>query len=562
MLNIKEIKNRHFYYSDLYYDFIFNFKKLRHNYFYDYRSIDHFKKRSSDIASDYDNKIRVNVAEILKDINLRYGCSSKTLGNIESLKKSDTLAVVGGQQPGFLSGPLFIIYKLISVIKLCLFISDSLNMDAVPVFWVASDDSNFSQVSSTYLQGPGGKIEKTAISLEEAGLSPRGKRYSDIYLDEGLLTGKIREILEILPVTDFTPGIEKFLKNALSSLEETGSGIRLTDFFSAIITKLFSKYGLVIIDPSDARLKKMALKTAYFDIENHGILEEEINRSGSRLENEGYHRQLPAGRDAMNFYIVKDGIRNKVRKVNKNAFDFGGMRMDKKELTAFLDMNPSTLSLNVALRPIFQDTILPVLATVCGPGETAYLAQLKTVYEAAGKKTGIIYPRLSATIIEKKLEKSFKRAQIEFRELTTDKKAMLEISAGRVLFPDIGTLLEEFENDMLSRLEALKETLKNSTGKNGIYAGSSFDRIENNIKKETAVLKKKIIAEAKHKGDDISGDIDKLSANILPDNKLQERVFNIFSYINKYDFRFMDNIFDLLDVRSNSHKFVFFDGKG
>ena len=67
--------------------------------------------------------------------------------------------------------------------------------------------------------------------------------------------------------------------------------------------------------------------------------------------------------------------------------------------------DPGFISWNVIMRPVIQDTIFPVLATVCGPGEVSYFAQISGVYDLMDVKLPVIYPRFSATIIEKNIGK-------------------------------------------------------------------------------------------------------------------------------------------------------------
>ena len=65
-----------------------------------------------------------------------------------------------------------------------------------------------------------------------------------------------------------------------------------------------------------------------------------------------------------------------------------------------MDEDPSRVTPAAGLRPITQDAVLPTAATVVGPGELRYFAQLKGVYEAHDVAMPLIYPRMEATILE------------------------------------------------------------------------------------------------------------------------------------------------------------------
>src|SRR6185295_16206556 len=52
---------------------------------------------------------------------------------------------------------------------------------------------------------------------------------------------------------------------------------------------------------------------------------------------------------------------------------------------------------SVALRPVIQDAVLPTVAMACGPGEMAYLGQLREVFELLGVRAAAAVPRFGAT---------------------------------------------------------------------------------------------------------------------------------------------------------------------
>ena len=53
----------------------------------------------------------------------------------------------------------------------------------------------------------------------------------------------------------------------------------------------------------------------------------------------------------------------------------------------------------MALRPLLADALLPVIASVLGPGEIAYQAMLKPLYNLFSLVQPIVFPRESFTVI-------------------------------------------------------------------------------------------------------------------------------------------------------------------
>ena len=548
MIRIKEITSEKFYYNSLFKDYIFNFDNLQDRFQYDYRKLESYKENASRTKNCYDDKFRNEIAAILKKYNGRLNCSSKTLENIESLKDKDSVVVIGGQQPGFLGGPAYIIYKILTILKLSSFLQEKLNIRVVPCFWNASDDSNFDNINNLYFLGQ--ELKKIDLNLTDyrsnkSDSNSKQIRFSDIYFPQLTVKNIINEFASLLSDTEFKPKIFNLLQDCLDvtlSNFNQKDGLSISSFFSAIISRIFSSYGLVVIDPGVPEFKKLSAKILEFDVTNHVKINKIIKENGSLLVSRGYHAQLNESLniDSLNFFQSASGSRVKIMETNEN------------KLIDIIDNEILSLNLNVVLRPLFQDWILPVVCTVCGPGEVSYFAQLKEIYNMAEIGMPVIYPRFSATIIENKISSVLEKIGIRQEDFELGKEALKK----KILLADKGKEIDEllinFQNDIMLKLENLKKTI---TIKN-INTDSSFDRVEKNIRKELEILYKKIYSDIKKSDSFISDAVDRIYLNLFPDSMLQERVVNIFNYINKYDFGFLDSIYNEIIPMSFSHKFI------
>ena len=551
MIESREIKTEKFYYNNLFRDYIFNFENISGYYEYDYRDIDSYKKRVLDLEADYDEKNRIKIYSILKNYNKKIGCGQKTLENIEKLKSQKSAVVIGGQQPGFLTGPLFIIFKILTILKLNSFLHKELKIPVVPCFWNASDDNSAGQVDNLNIINN----EIVNIKLELSDFD-RKKRYSDIYLTEDRFKEAIEELENLLHPTSFQSGIIDFLKNGLSDVFKNCSNIEskinISSFFSSVIVRMFSNYGLVIIDPADIELKKLGYSLLEFDVSNHYRISRLINSTGKKLNSSGYHSQLNSIAGVLDFFYCEDGIRNRIYSNGDNLFEIENKRYDKKEFWGLMKKNPAGISLNVVLRPLLQDRLLPVLCSICGPGESSYFAQVKPVYDLYNLKMPIIYPRFSATIIEKKIKKLFKKLKITDVMLESGKEETIRQIVGKGLEIDLEKLMLDLENDIQIRLEKLERVFLDFE----MNISDSFDRIKRNLKKEIKVLDKKLYSELKRQNEFVVESINKLYRNIFPNGNLQEREINILSYLNRYGFAFMDDLYSVIKPLDFSHKFL------
>jgi bacillithiol biosynthesis cysteine-adding enzyme BshC len=556
-MDIKNITKEKFYYNKLYYDYIFNFEKLKDFYTYDYRLNDSYINRISYIKNFYEHKFREIISSSLLEYNKSINCSDKTIENINLLKNEDTFVVIAGQQPAIFTGAIFSIYKIITVLNLADYLKKSLNLNIIPLFWNASDDNDLPEIKSIKMSES--QFEKISIDVPEY-LS--GFSYSKIILPVDEIENVSRKMIYSLPETDFKKEINKFIEEIIINLrtDKKRSGISISKFYSLIIAKMFKNYGLVIFDPEIPEIKKLSIKLINFDLNNFNKINSMIEFNGNELVSEGYHAQLKLIKNNLDFFLNTENGREKIKSksegedifIFEKSFKTEKNELDKNKLRDIIFKNITDAGLNVVLRPLLQDFILPNIATVCGPGEISYYAQLKDVYTLFGSELPILYPRMSATLIENKIRKAFLKLNLSYDEI----EASQDNLAGKIFQNIAGfnyqSYLENMEKELYTVLQKYMEEIKN----HGFDASEAFGRINQNFKKEVEVLGKKIINEYKRKNSFIVETISKIYNNILPDGKLQERVINIFEYINKYGFGLIDNIYLTFKIFDFSHKFI------
>jgi len=525
-------------------DYIFDFQKLGNYFNHDYREIKSYKKRMAEIEKSYDDGQRKGLVEILNDYNSRLGAGAKTLDNIRKLGESGTVVIIGGQQPGLFTGPLFIIYKIITILKLSSLLNKETGIRIIPCFWNASDDSSIGQVNSIGLITD--ELKKVKIDTSHL---KKNTRFSNIYTGREKYIKAIEDIRSLLAETDFSGEVFDLLKESTDD-----NRINLPELFSDIILKLFSEYGIVLIDPSDERLKKMGGRFLKEDLEKCGSIKEKINTGGDELERAGYHRQLDIKQDTLNHFLNVGDIREKIECLPKMHYRVKDKIYSKKELISRSGEDPGLFSWNVVMRPVIQDTLFPVLATVCGPGEVSYFAQISGVYDLMDVKLPIIYPRFSATIIERNIEKIINKFKSIDKLLETNREQAIK----RSLDDSGGISIEGRIGALEKKLESVIEDFEKEVSRTSLNIGNSSDRIKRNIKKEVSVLKGKIYSELKKENQWLENALSRFYLNLFPGGGLQEREVNFFYYANKYGIGIIDGLYDSFDPLDFKHKLLFF----
>ncbi|MCK5299453.1 MAG: bacillithiol biosynthesis BshC, partial [Candidatus Heimdallarchaeota archaeon] len=160
---------------------------------------DFLKKSPKKFHSVKFNGDRSLLKEILLKYNKSINAHEETIKNIEQIENEDVYFVVTGQQPGFLSGPLYTIYKTFAAINYAeKFSSDKVKL--IPVFWNASEDHDVEEVNNIRILNRQNEIVPLVIDASGA----LGKSLEKIQLHKNKCNDIISTMLETFPETDFT----------------------------------------------------------------------------------------------------------------------------------------------------------------------------------------------------------------------------------------------------------------------------------------------------------------------------------------------------------------------
>lgn len=551
MLSAVRIKNSRFYYNKLFEDYIFNYPKLKKYFNYDPGDIESYHDRIKKIAGSYDNTNREVLADILRKNNKYLGAGDRTLKNIDKLANKDSVIIIGGQQPGLFTGPVFIIYKIITVLRLSKYIEERTRTPVVPCFWNASDDKSSTQIDNLGIID----VRYRQIKINIEGIRAN-RRLSNISMSLNDYENVIKEMEALMPggISGEVRTLLTDILYGLSKKADDGDGVGLCDVFSSIVLKLFSEWGLVIIDPSDKRLKEMGSGFLKKDIEEHEAINDLIISRGEELIKSGYHAQIDPQKDTLDFFYNIDSKREKIRIMAESVFRIKDKDYSREELLKLVESDPLAISWNVVLRPLIQDSLFPVAATVCGPGEVSYFAQLAEVYKYMDIELPVIYPRYSATIIEDKIEKILKKPDMTDIILSHERSDAIRSVLEGEDAEKTGRLLEGLQEEIDKKIEDAESKIKIY----GIDPESAFDRIKRNMDKELKILSKKIYSKLKKQNQCIIDDIDRIYLNVFPDGNLQERMINIFYYLNRYGIDMISSLYYSFEPLEREHRFLYF----
>lgn len=523
----------------LYKDFLYDFPKVEAFYFRDYQK----EKTYSDIFYQLDKKPfpRDEIVPLLTRQNKNFGCSEKTLENIRHLEKAGSYCVFTGQQVGIFGGPLYTFYKAISTIKLAETFSQKFGKKIVPVFWLASDDHDFDEVKSVGLIDK----ENNFIQLDYLPREDVFRRsMSKIYLDEN-----IEKLLSQLKDCFFQTEFENDIFDKLKNFYHTGE--KITQAFAGWLSFLLGKYGLVIIDPSDAEFKRLALPVFLKEIENPKKTSQLLQKTNLKLESLGYHLQVHKTEDLANFFI-DEGKRIRVKlRDGKFILENIDKELSIDELKKIIQENPSRISPNVILKTVVQSHVFPTAIYVGGPGEVSYYAQTKEIFDFFDVLMPVICPRASLTLVEPKIEKILEKYSLPFTQLFSDVESLINFVMRKNLPHSLEKNLKEANERIQEELDSLEKVIRFDP-----TLEKTLKTTRNKIEFELKSLEKKTFQSHKKQNRIIADQIYKAKNHLFPNGKLQEREISILPFLVKYGFRFVDYLFDKIDISVKDHQIL------
>jgi len=303
------------------------------------------------------------------------------------------LVVTTGQQPGLFGGPLYTLYKALSAIKLAETLEKKLGKTVIPVFWIASEDHDWEEVRHAYMVSHKERIVDIALDSKVS----RGRAIHRVPLEESI-SEHISVLAESVGTTEFSESYLELLRKTYRSGSDLGTAM------GDLILNLLGPKGLVVLDSSDDMLKSLSKDRLMEELAQAEINEANIKTWNQSLSESGYHLQVPILDRAVNLFLESHIGRERIyRRDGAFQLNKSEQKLSFEDVGKLVENDNSILSPNVLLRPIIEASTLPVVSYVAGPGELAYYAQIKPLYDSHQIDMPVIYPRHSATLIEKKI---------------------------------------------------------------------------------------------------------------------------------------------------------------
>lgn len=464
---------------------------------------------------------RKEISAYIESFMDKFGISDESYKNIKALREG-ALVVIGGQQAGLLTGPLYSIHKVISVVKLAKEQTEKLGKTVVPVFWIAGEDHDYQEVNHVYTTTESG-MQKNIYPEKQ--LSK--KIVSDITIDHQIAKEWIEEIFTELGETDRSNLLIEWLDHAIEQ------SMTITDFFAFLINDLFNDTGLLMVDSGDPEFRKLAKPYYQLFAKESKEISSAVLSQQKLLRQKGYKPIIDINQECANLFYYDD--ENRILLEREKDTDYivsksGGIRLTGGDLEELISTRPECICTNVVSRPLLQEKMFPVLGFIAGPGEIAYWSEIKPAFNLLGEKMPPIWPRLSFTL----LEGSILRLMNEFG---LDLEDVLRKGCLNERDSFIEQLHERIPDDYQQIKEQLLESHKDWEAKiletdKGLQP--LFEKNRQLILDQLEFLQKKIEIQVERRHQETIAKYNRIENMIHPFGGLQERIWHPFYFFNQY----------------------------
>ena len=386
---------------------------------------------------------RRGLAEALATANAAYG-HPRARDLARRLADPATRVVAAGQQPGLLGGPLYTLVKAVAAARWAERL-EAAGQPAVAVFWVATEDHDFRELSRASLLTAEGPRTFT-LGADPSPLMPVGMR---------TLGESVTEVLAAIAAA--TPG-DRYAAWVERLAAWYRPEARFGEAFCRLFAHLLGERCPLLLDAMLPAVKAAERPWLGRLIEARREVDAALKEADRRIREAGHPLQVPPQPGASPLFLLRRGERRKVEWEGDDGFSLRGQGEGAEPVANLLEIveeNPGVVSPGVLARPVLQDALLGTALFVAGPGELSYLPQAAPLYRLLDVPAPAVALRPQVLVLEGHRLEKLPELSLTLEDLVApgfDLEDLDRALAGR----GIG-FLEEAEARLGAVLDALRE---------------------------------------------------------------------------------------------------------
>lgn len=469
--------------------------------------------------------------------------SQKAKKNIEKLSDENSILIITGQQLGLLGSPLYTIYKIITTIKLAQKLDDQISeYSFIPVFWLESEDHDFQEISGFGIMDRNFNPKKLSYHAKD-----RGRVSIRHYQFEADIDRMISDLFENLLDTEFSAELKQDI------ITYFYPGQYWLDATRDLLKKIFALSGLLFFLPGDPEIKDISIPFYQNLLEKNKMINEAFTGKSEQLIANGYTNQVTniPGKTFIHFeqqdmqrqHLYNYGDRFYFKN-SDNQFSIG-------DINKLIEQNASSVSTSVVSRPLLQSWLLPVISYVAGPAEIAYWAQLPDMFSVFDLKLPCVYPRVSATLLEPKVQRYLKKYDLSMEYIPLKSKLFIDqFYRDKSNFTgdpiqQLNQTINQEQKDIIEYLRQVDPTLIDMGDKTIKRMLHTLQNLENRVVKAKEFQNKQ---QTNH--------LQQVHSAFFPHEMPQERFLTIVYFLNKFGLKMMDRLYDNLNIENHEHQII------
>jgi bacillithiol biosynthesis cysteine-adding enzyme BshC len=436
---------------------------------------------------------------------------------------ADGVVVTTGQQPGLFGGPVYTWSKAIGILALADALEQASGVPVAPLFWAATDDSDFAEASTTWVASRGGAEPLTANPLAPPGTVLAGAPLGDLSAALGALAA----------ASGSAPYAEALdaVRAGYASRPSGGSPITAGGAYVALLRRLLAPLGIAVIDASHAAVRRRASPILVRALQRADDVAAALAARNRDIVAQGYTPQVSdvaALSLVFEWFGPGQGASAADDSLSKGPPPIGAIktRVPRNRASEAADRaRPEMLSGNVLLRPVVERSILPTVAYLAGPSEVAYFAQATAVAHALELPPPVAVPRWTCTLVEPATAALMARYDITEAEL--DDAHGPERRLARAALPaPVRDALDALRVEVDRGVDAVA-----AADAGHLVSNPEIEGARAHLRHRAARLERRYLAAAKHAAAAMMTDVATVRGALLPNGARQERTLNFMPFL-------------------------------
>ena len=456
------------------------------------RNADAWRLRVERIRTEFD-------AGWLSRLSPAIDAKGKAAERLARVAGGNGVVVTTGQQAGLFGGPIYTLSKVLTAVAFADALESATGVPVAPVFWAATDDTDFREASTTIVSVPGGAQLLRMDHLAALGRPMAEMPLGDLTAELDALTAASGATIDLAPLD--------VLRRSYTSRETVGSA------YVSLLRDLFAPLGLSVIDASHPATRTAALPLLRSALAHAGEIAEAIAGRNAEIVREGFSPQV---QDMPGLSLVFSTTSGSRKRIPLKAARKHGVSED--------------LGPNVLLRPIVERAILPTAAYLGGPAEIAYFAQLGPVAAIIGATQPLILPRWSCTVIEPHVEKTLRELSLEPDDFRDPHEVEGRVARSHLpprVLAELKTTREAIDAHLARLASAVDE--EGAPIPQAVVGG-----LRANLTRRLDRFDRRLVAAAKKDESMLMRDLATARGSLYPMGKPQERALNFIPFLARY----------------------------